>query len=279
MHHTSTLHSSVQPNLVSTPRANFLFSAIAILVSFLKKLVAKRRNKKNTDSKDAVYNHLYNEPAYAKSFLVSGMVVHSEQRWLKQYTLERIEGKVVQFGNASHSVRPCHPELVYPEHSRREGSQLEPAATSSNNNTPNTNSFMKKLLRKSKFVSLLIVGLLLVSAAFTQVTYYSRGTNPNTLTNWNTNRAGGGSGSPLHAGDIFIVQGTGQPGGPYTMTTSGTWTVSGSNSRIEIESGAILNIANTTTLQRLTILSGGTVNITGSVPLTVNNGNAAGFDL
>src|SRR5688500_13813329 len=102
MHHTSTLHSSVQPNLVSTPRVNFLFSAITILASFIKKLVAKGRNKKNTDPNNLVFN-IKDDDAFAESFLVSDSACHPElvegsQRWFKQYTLERIEGKVVHFG-------------------------------------------------------------------------------------------------------------------------------------------------------------------------------------
>src|SRR5688572_20578614 len=174
MHHTSTLHS-VQPSLVSTPRANFLFSAIAISASFLRKLVTKSRNKKNTDAANLVHNYVKNDDAFAESFLVSEPLI------FRQYTLERVEGKVVHFGkwcrmvhsenlpDASPSngnsnltktaaAQNYHSELVYPELSRREGSQLQPIETSSNNYTTNsnTNSFMKTSLRKSKFVCLVI---------------------------------------------------------------------------------------------------------------------------
>src|SRR5688500_12312940 len=135
---------------------------------------------------------------------------------------------------------------------------------------------MRTALRKFKAwgLALVVVNLFLVSTVLGQTTYYSQTNgNPRTLANWNTNRAGGGS-TPANftTGDIFIIQGTGNGGTtPHTMTTAGgTWIVSGTNAQIQVENGATLNVANTTTTQRLTILSSGTVNITANVTLTVN---------
>ncbi|MBL0182056.1 MAG: hypothetical protein IPP96_07065 [Chitinophagaceae bacterium] len=74
-------------------------------------------------------------------------------------------------------------------------------------------------------------------------TYYSNGNNaPNALTSWKPNRDGTGT-SPANflAGNIFVVQGTGNGGTtPHSMTTSATWSVSGTNSAVIIENGATL---------------------------------------
>jgi bacillolysin len=72
-------------------------------------------------------------------------------------------------------------------------------------------------------------------------TYYSQGSvTPNTLTNWNTNRGGGG-GSPANFtnGEVFVVQ------NGHTMTTTAAWSVSGANSRVIIENGGTLVAATT----------------------------------
>jgi len=134
-------------------------------------------------------------------------------------------------------------------------------------------------------IAFLVAAAFCVSAMSTIAsasTYFSQGSvTPNTLTNWNTVRLGGGS-SPANftSGDIFVIQGTGNGGtSPHSMTTTATWTVSGVGAEVQIENGASLSLANTTTVQRLTILAGGSANVTGAVAFTVNNGNAAGFDL
>src|ERR1041385_5389267 len=113
-------------------------------------------------------------------------------------------------------------------------------------------------------------------------TYYSQGNlPPNLISSWNTLRAGGGSTPPnFTSGDIFVIQGTGNGATtPHSMTTNAPWTVSGSGAEVQVENGAALSVANGTTVDRLTILSGGSTTVTGSVTLTVNNGNGAGADL
>jgi len=113
----------------------------------------------------------------------------------------------------------------------------------------------------------------IVSTLFGAV-YYSQGSvTPNTTTNWNSNRAGGGS-SPSGfniANDIFVIQ------NGHNMTTSATWSISGSNSKLQIESGGTLTatfavtIASNGTFQ---IDNGGTYihNNTGTPSSTIFNG-------
>src|SRR6266566_1271651 len=67
-------------------------------------------------------------------------------------------------------------------------------------------------------------------------TYYStNSTAPNLTTSWNTNRNGTGS-SPANftSGDIFIIQ-----SGHY-LTTTNTWTISGTAAKLIIETSATL---------------------------------------
>src|SRR5918996_721064 len=68
------------------------------------------------------------------------------------------------------------------------------------------------------------LGLALMCGIASAATYYSQGSvAPNTLANWNTNRLGGGAApaSFVVAGDIFVIQGTGNGGtSPHSMTTS-----------------------------------------------------------
>ncbi len=74
--------------------------------------------------------------------------------------------------------------------------------------------------------------------------YYSIGSvAPNVLTNWKTARDGTGT-SPANftSGAFFVIQNT------HTMTTSATWSVSGTNSKIWIESGGSLVANNAITL-------------------------------
>lgn len=104
MHHTSTLHSSVQPKLAFASKANFLFSAIAILASFLRTLAANGRDKNNTDANNLAYK-INDDDAFPESFLVSAPLCHAERVY------------------PEHSRREARPELVNHEHSRREGSQ------------------------------------------------------------------------------------------------------------------------------------------------------------
>src|SRR6187399_3162230 len=117
MHHTSTLHT-LQPTPVSPARTNILFSAIAVLAGFSKKLVAQRTSKKNSEADNLVNNYIKNDPALEESILGATPLCHPElvypehsrreachpelvegsQRWFKQYTQEKIDGQVIHFG-------------------------------------------------------------------------------------------------------------------------------------------------------------------------------------
>lgn len=103
-----------------------------------------------------------------------------------------------------------------------------------------------------RIFSVLFVCTAMVTSLFGD-TYYSQGSvTPNTTTNWNTVRTGGGS-SPAAfniANDIFVIQ------NGHNMTTSTTWSISGSNSKLQIESGGIL-----TATSAVTIASSGTFQI------------------
>lgn len=112
---------------------------------------------------------------------------------------------------------------------------------------------MKKILI---FLILLVFCNEFVKAA--GVTYYSTitGNYSNaTLTQWKTNRDGTGS-SPANftGGDIFIVQGTalGQSGAPHTVTTSSSWSISGTGSKLQVEGGATLVQSSTLTVNAAT---------------------------
>jgi hypothetical protein len=105
--------------------------------------------------------------------------------------------------------------------------------------------------------------------------FYSTGSTVlNLLSSWNSNRDGSGS-APVSftAGDQFTIQHT------HSMSTSASWTVSGTGSEVQVESGGTLTAANAVTSQRLKVFSGGTLNINSGITLTVNDGNSGGFDL
>ncbi len=96
--------------------------------------------------------------------------------------------------------------------------------------------------------------------------YYSQGNlAPNTLANWNSNRLGGGftPGSFTTAGYFFIVQDL------HTMTTTGTWTVNGAGSKIQIENGGTL-VAN----NAITVAASSTFRIDDGGTYTHNNTTA-----
>ncbi len=100
----------------------------------------------------------------------------------------------------------------------------------------------------------------MMSSSAWAVTYYSQGSvTPSTLANWNTNRLGGGA-TPANfttAGDIFVIQGTGNGGtSPHNMTTSAVWSVGAAGSRLQIENGGTL-----TATQIVTIVAGTTFQI------------------
>lgn len=88
-----------------------------------------------------------------------------------------------------------------------------------------------------KHVLLIIVlmGVLSVSRA---TTYYSQVTgSPTLLSNWNSNRSGGGT-TPagfITPGDIFIIQ------GGHVITTTQAWTIGAAGSSLIIENGGYLH--------------------------------------
>lgn len=101
-------------------------------------------------------------------------------------------------------------------------------------------------------------GLVVISWA---LPYYSQTSgNPSVLSNWNSNPSGGGStpASFTANNQAFIIQ-----SGHTMTTTSSGWTVSGTNSKVEISNGGILTesypvtIGSSSTLQ---INSGGILN-------------------
>ncbi len=104
---------------------------------------------------------------------------------------------------------------------------------------------MKTYLR---FVFGMLSFALMAGVAWGTTTYYPQGSlAPNTTTNWNTVRAGGGS-SPANftAGDVFVIQ------NGHNMTTSATWSVSGAGSKVWIESGGKLTATSAVTLNGAT---------------------------
>jgi hypothetical protein len=66
--------------------------------------------------------------------------------------------------------------------------------------------------------------------------FYSRGSNPAQLSSWNTVRTGGGSIPTSFSANnqTFVVQSS------YSMTAVSSWAVSGSNTTVQIENGAVL---------------------------------------
>lgn len=92
--------------------------------------------------------------------------------------------------------------------------------------------------------------LLLISAAMPAwgAIYYSQGSlAPDNLSSWNSERTGGGSQpSDFTSGDTFVVQ------DGHTMTTSGAWSVSGTGSMVQIETGGTLVSSSAITLSSAT---------------------------
>jgi hypothetical protein len=92
-------------------------------------------------------------------------------------------------------------------------------------------------------IAMPIIGIMLSATAFS-ATYYSQGSvAPNTLSSWNTNRAGGGSSPSTFAtvltSDRFVVQ------NGHTMTTTATWNIGSLiGSIVQVESGGILVASN-----------------------------------
>ena len=69
--------------------------------------------------------------------------------------------------------------------------------------------------------------------------FYSRGSDPTQLSSWNTQRTGGGSTPSGFAANNqkFVVQSS------YSMTAVSPWSVSGSNTTVQVENSAVLTAA------------------------------------
>ncbi|MFM2266359.1 MAG: hypothetical protein RLZ77_1779, partial [Bacteroidota bacterium] len=142
-------------------------------------------------------------------------------------------------------------------------------------------STRKKILNR-----LLLLALFFMSLTAHAVTYYSTGSvAANTLTNWKTNRDGTGT-SPANfttAGDIFIIQGTGNGGtSPHTMTTASTVTfgTAANNTKLIIENGATLTASSAVTFAAAGIFqidNGGTYNHNHSGAFTAIFGGIESF--
>ncbi len=102
--------------------------------------------------------------------------------------------------------------------------------------------FTKKSQLRCFFLFLSIMGF---AAELSATTYYSTagGTqNLTTLSFWKPTRAGTGT-SPASfiLGDIFVIQGSGNGGTtPHVIVSSTAWSISGTNSKLQIENGASL---------------------------------------
>lgn len=106
--------------------------------------------------------------------------------------------------------------------------------------------------RKLSFV----LDLVIVFSAIANATpYYSQGNlAPNLTSSWNSVAGGGGS-TPSNfttSGNVFIIQ------NGHSMTTTGTWTVSGTSSTIQISTGGTLVASNAVNATVMTVASGGT---------------------
>ena len=68
------------------------------------------------------------------------------------------------------------------------------------------------------------------------VVYYSRGSNPTVLSNWNTVRTGGGTSPTSFTANnqTFVIQSS------YSMTAGSLWSVSGTGTKVQIENAASL---------------------------------------
>src|SRR5215212_4607711 len=102
-------------------------------------------------------------------------------------------------------------------------------------------------------VSLLVVATLSSVFLYTRgraagATYYSKGSLPPELVaSWSTTRDGLGT-PPLNftGGDIFVIQ------NGHNMSTLAAWSISGANSRLQIENGGTLTANNAVTLASAT---------------------------
>jgi len=74
--------------------------------------------------------------------------------------------------------------------------------------------------------------------------YYSQSGDPTQLSSWNTSRTGGGTNPTSFTANnqTFVVQAT------HSMTTASAWSISGTNTKLQVESGASLTANSAITL-------------------------------
>lgn len=116
--------------------------------------------------------------------------------------------------------------------------------------TPRPRAFKRFATLLTAFVAVaaLTVTFFYINGRSANVVYYSRGSlAPNLTASWSTTRDGLGlPPADFVSGDIFVIQNT------HNMATAAAWSVSGANSKIQIESGGTLTAANPVTLATTT---------------------------
>ncbi len=127
-------------------------------------------------------------------------------------------------------------------------------------------------MNKVTVLKIIVLQIIFLICAFYSyaATYYSQATGTfNTLSNWNTNRLGGGTSPTVFnvASDIFIVQGIGNGGtSPHTMTVTGASITFGSNGKLIIEDGGNMICTNSITMNAT-----GTLQVDAGATFTWNN--------
>lgn len=131
-------------------------------------------------------------------------------------------------------------------------------------------------MKKVYHIISLIAICIAMSAA--QTTYYSTGSSDaGTVSNWNSNRDGSSGSTPANfttAGDVFVIQGTGNGGStPHAMTLASALTIGSgtNNTKLQIENGASLTATGTLSFGSVGIFqidNGGTYNHNGAGAFT-----------
>src|SRR5437868_85554 len=104
------------------------------------------------------------------------------------------------------------------------------------------------VMKRAGFFLVVTFCIMLISGRASAATFFSQGSLDPTLTSsWNSNRGGGGA-TPANftLGDTFVIQNT------HNMTTSTTWSISGTGSKLQIESGGTLTATLAVTLATAT---------------------------
>ena len=115
-------------------------------------------------------------------------------------------------------------------------------------------------MTKFRFSAILAIVLASVASAQGQTNYYWNGGSVNAVASWGTNTDGSGT-NPTNfttADQLFNFQ-TGQ-----SATLGGAWTVSGTNSRVVVQTGATFNAANINPTLTVNLQSGSTYQLAGT---------------